>query len=366
MQIRAAVLYEKDAPFVVKDIELAAPKANEVLVKLAGCGVCHTDESVRQQVIPFPLPAVLGHEGAGIVEKVGAQVENLHPGDHVVFCQFSCGVCEQCDAGHPANCQEVGAGNFSGVYIDGTKRHKDENGVELSSFFSQSGFATHVVADQRNTIKIDDGIDLAIAGPLSCGINTGAGAVLNVLKPEAGSGFAVFGCGGVGLSAVMAAKAAGCTTIIGVDNVPQRLELALELGATDIVNSAQTEDVTEEIKRLSRGGVNTNLDTTGIPALVNAALFSLAPNGTTGVCATMGTRVFEIPLGPALMSPQKKLVGIVEGDATPRIFIPQLIRLHKAGLLPFDKLIKFYSLDEINQAFEDSRTGKTVKPVIKF
>jgi aryl-alcohol dehydrogenase len=366
MKIRAAVVYEKDAPFVVKEIELAEPKEDEVLVKLVGCGVCHTDEAAITQFIPTPLPAVLGHEGSGIVVSVGSRVTDLNPGDHVVFCQYKCGACEYCLQGHPQSCSEVISGNFRGVYADGTRRHKDENGVELSSFFSQSSFAEYTIANRLNTIKVDSDVDPAILGPLSCGIQTGAGAVLNVLRPEAGTGIAIFGCGGVGLSAVMAAKLSGCTTIIGVDAVQTRLEMAKSLGATDIINARETGDIAEKIRHIYTGGVERALDTTGVEGVINAMIFGLRRLGIAGVCAMMPEKPFLLPLGSSIMPDQKKIVGIIEGDSIPEIFVPRLSRLYKAGLFPFDKLIKFYNFEDINQAFEDSHNGKTVKPVIRF
>jgi aryl-alcohol dehydrogenase len=368
MKIKAAVVYEKNAPFEIKELELAEPKDDEILTRIAGCGVCHTDESVRRQEIPVPLPIVLGHEGSGVVEKVGGSVTHVKPGDRVIFSPVSCGECEYCLSGHPAECVHIGAGNFAGTYLDGTRRLKDENGREISVFFSQSAFASYAVTHKRNTIKADDegAVDLALLGPLSCGIQTGAGTVLNVLKPEPGESIAVFGCGGVGLSAVMAAKIAGCTQIIGVDAVPGRLEMAKELGCTDTVNGKDFEDISREVARISNGGVHHSFDTTGVPALVEAAVKSLRKMGTCALAATMGDRQYSLQLGFLVQAKAVKIVGIQEGDSNFPLFLPKLVDFYKKGLFPFDKMIKFYSLDDIEKAFADSLSGEVVKPVIRF
>jgi aryl-alcohol dehydrogenase len=367
MKIKAAVVYEKNAPFEIKEVELAEPKDDEILTRMAGCGVCHTDESVRRQELPVPLPIVLGHEGSGVVEKVGRNVTHVKPGDHVVFSPVSCGECEYCLSGHPSACVKLGPGNFAGTYLDGTRRLKDENGKEISAFFSQSAFATYAVTHKRNTIKLDDeGIDLALLGPLSCGIQTGAGTVLNVLKPEAGESIAVFGCGGVGLSAVMAAKIAGCTQIIGIDAVPKRLEIAKELGCTDVINGKEAEDLTQEITRVSNGGVHHSFDTTGVPVLVEAAIKSLRKMGACALAATMGDRQYSIQYGFMVQAKAAKIIGIQEGDSNFPLFLPKLVDFYKKGMFPFDKMIKFYSLDDIEKAFADSLSGETIKPVSRF
>jgi aryl-alcohol dehydrogenase len=367
MKIKAAVAYEKGAPFLIKEVDLAEPEENEVLTKIVGCGVCHTDEAVRQQELPVPFPLVLGHEGAGIVEKTGRNVTHVQPGDTVIFSPYSCGECEFCLSGHPAECIKMIEGNFSGTYINGTRRLKDENGIELGAFFSQSAFASYAITNKRNTIKIDaDGLDIALLGPLSCGIQTGAGSVLNVLKPKAGSSMAIFGCGGVGLSAAMAAKIAGCTTIIGIDAVQGRLDLAKELGCTHVINGNITPDITAEILKITVSGVHNSIDTTGVPALIDSAISSLRKMGACALAATMGAREYSIQLGFKVQGKAATIVGIQEGDSNYQIFLPQLVEFYRAGLFPFDKMIRFYTLHEIEQAFEDSLSGKTIKPVIRF
>jgi aryl-alcohol dehydrogenase len=367
VEILAAVTRKKGASFRLEILELAEPKETEVLVKMAGCGVCHTDISARDQGLPVPLPAVLGHEGSGIVEKVGSAVKNIMPGDHVVFSSYSCEECEACLSGHPSQCVRCDEVDFFGRYADGTKRLRDENGEEISSFFSQSSFATWCVADRNNTVVVDRDLDIAMLGPLGCGLGTGAGSVLNVLKPAPGDSIAVFGCGSVGLSAIMAAKLSGCSTIIGVDIVASRLSMAKELGATHVISGKAIGNISGAIKDITSGrGVDCSLDTTAIEELINEALYCLRRGGSAGVVGSTGEKIIGIKLQYALMGESKRLIGIVQGDAVPKLFIPKLIRLYKDGVYPFDKLIQYFEFDKINEAFEATEKGGAIKPVIKY
>ena len=247
---------------------------------------------------------------------------------------------------------------------DGTRR-LSQNGVELSSFFGQSSFATYAVVHQNSTIKVtDDTIDLALLGPLGCGIQTGAGAVLNRLKPAFGSSIAVFGCGTVGMSAIMAAKIAGCDKIIAVGGNKKSLELALELGATHTVNRKECDDIVAEVKRITNGGTHYSIDTTGVGDFVRKALASVRFMGT---CVVLGaTGDLTINVQQELMGDAKSLIGIVEGDSIPKLFIPQLIEYYKKGRFPFDRLIKFYDFKDINKAFADSHNGDVIKAVLKM
>jgi len=367
MITKAAVVYEHGGPFVIKDVEIDEPHENDILIRISACGVCHTDAATRDGILPIPFPAVLGHEGAGIVEKVGSAVKSVKPGDHVVMTQNFCGVCESCMTGHPMSCIHVGDYNFMGVYPDGEKRLKDENGTPLSSFFSQSSFAAYAITNEHNTIVIDQDIDLGIAAPLGCGIQTGAGAVINVLKPGPGQTITVFGCGGVGLSAIMAAKLSGCVEIIAVDVVPGRLELAMELGATHTVNGKEVKSISNEVMSYTGGrGTDFSLECTGVPALVNEALNSLCKRGTAGLVGALGNQDIVSRMMDTLMKDCRRLVGILEGDSIPQLFIPKLVELYKKGLFPIDKLVKFYDFEDINKAFEDSEKGTAIKPVLRF
>jgi len=364
MKIQAAVLHEAGQPFKIEEVDLADPKAGEILVKIVASGVCHTDEVAQHQGIPVPLPAVLGHEGCGIVEMVGDGVTEFEKGDRVSFSFGFCGCCENCLTAHQHACENFNKINFGGVMADGTKR-LSQNGKEISSFFGQSSFASHAVVNQNSTVKIEEeDIDLAILGPLGCGIQTGAGAVFNRLKPEFGSSIAVFGCGTVGMSSIMAAKIAGCNQIIAVGGNEKSLQLALELGATHTINRKQCKDIVSEIKELTKGGTHYSIDTTGVAEFVRIALASVRFMGT---CVVLGaTGDLTINIQQELMGEAKSLIGIVEGDAVPKLFIPKLIEYYKKGKFPFDKLISFYDFAHINEALEDSHNGKVIKAVLKM
>ena len=247
---------------------------------------------------------------------------------------------------------------------DGTKRHhRHEEG--LSTFFGQSSFGTYTVVNERNVVKVDKDVGLALLGPLGCGIQTGSGAVLNRLKPEVGSSIAVYGAGAVGLSAIMAAKAINCGTIIAVDVHDNRLELAKEVGATHVINARNVNPV-EEIKRITGSGVNYAVEAAGRQGILRQALDSLTFCGKV-------VQIGAPPLGTEekidtndLLLFNKTITGVLEGDSIPRIFIPQLIKMYKEGKFPFDKIVEFYHFEEINQAVEDSHNGKTVKAIIKM
>lgn len=363
MEIKAAVTNAKGEDFGIETIQLDDPKSGEVLIRIVACGICHTDMVARDQEYPVPLPAVLGHEGSGVVEKIGEGVTYVQPGDHVVLGYAFCGACRSCLSGRPFVCERFFDLNFSGIMDDGTKRHhRQEEG--LSIFFGQSSFGSFAIANERNLVKVDKDVDLAILGPLGCGIQTGAGAVLNRLKPEAGSSIAVFGAGAVGLSAIMAANAVGCGVIVAVDVHDHRLELARELGATHVVNAQKINPV-DEIRRIT-GGVNYAAETAGAPGILRQAVDALTFYGKV-------VQIGAPPLGTEekidtndLLLFNKTITGVVEGDSIQRVFIPQLINMYKQGRFPFDKLLQFYKFEDINQAVRDSHSGKTIKPIVRM
>ncbi|MCC8438534.1 NAD(P)-dependent alcohol dehydrogenase [Brevibacillus sp. M2.1A] len=361
MKITAAVIHQKEEAFKIEQIEITEPQANEVLIRVVATGVCHTDAVARDQGLA-PFPVVLGHEGAGIVEKVGVGVKHVEPGDHVVISYASCGHCENCLTGHPSTCVEFNQLNFGGEMEDGSHRlHQHEH--ELSTFFGQSSFATYAIANERNVVKVDKDVDLALLGPLGCGIQTGSGTVLNKLRPSFGSSIAVYGCGAVGLSAIMAAKIAGCKEIIAIDVHDSRLELAKELGATLTLNGKNV-DVVKEIKAATGGGANYAVETTGVPPVVRQSLQALRPLGISAIVGI--TPEMSIDVHNDIMVEGKTMIGVIEGDAVPQLFIPQLVEYYKRGMFPFDKLVKFYDFHDINKAFEDSKAGITIKPVLKI
>jgi aryl-alcohol dehydrogenase len=364
--IRAAVVRQPGGPFVIENISLADPRDDEVLVRMVAAGMCHTDMVARDQQYPVPLPAILGHEGAGIVERVGSKVRSLAPGDHVVLTFMSCGDCRSCESGAPTYCEQFFALNFNGSRIDGSTSSSDAAGGSVHDhYFGQSSFGTYAVASERNAIKVSSSAPLEYLGALGCGFQTGAGAVMNALDMRAGTSFAAFGAGAVGLAAVMAARLVGAMTIIAVDVIPSRLELAKELGATHVVNS-RDESPAEAIKRITGGGVNYALEATGRPELLRMIIACL---GIRGVCGVVGAPAIGTDASfdwNGLMVAGQSVRGIVEGDSVPRVFIPRLAELFAQGRFPIDRLVKFYELDEINQAAHDSEIGTAIKPVIRL
>ncbi|MBD8493331.1 NAD(P)-dependent alcohol dehydrogenase [Pseudomonas syringae] len=361
--IKAAVTRSKGAPFVIEPARIREPKDDEVLVRIVATGMCHTDMIVRDQYYPVPLPAVLGHEGSGVVEAIGPQVRGLAVGDHVVLTYGYCGYCKPCGGGHASYCQEFFGRNFSGADPHGGHALQDESGAALNDhFFAQSSFATYAISRENNAVKVPKQAPLALLGPLGCGIQTGAGAVINSLKVTPGSSFVAFGAGAVGLSAVLAARVAGASVIIAVDVVPSRLELALELGATHVINS-KDRDAVAAIREIT-GGVNFALESTGRPQVLRQAVDALGSLGCVGVVGAppLGTTA-EFDVNDLLLG-GKSIRGIVEGDSVPQQFIPQLVELHLQGRFAFDKLVKFYPFEQINQAAEDSEKGITLKPVL--
>lgn len=364
MKIQAAVTHKKGEPFKIETVDLAEPKAGEMLVKIVACGVCHTDESAQMEQVPAALPAVLGHEGAGIVEKVGEGVTEFQPGDRVGFSFSFCGHCHNCQTGKNASCEHFNDINFGGILRDGTSR-LSQNGQTLSMFFGQSAFAQYAVVDADCAIKVPyDDIDLGIVAPLGCGIQTGAGTVLNRLKPEFGSSLVVFGCGAVGMSAIMAARIAGCAKIIGVGGNEKSLSLALEVGATHVINRKKCEDIVGEIKKITGGGANYAIDTSGVPDFVRKGLHCLAPLGVEAIVGI--TPPMEIDMFGELMGEGKTIMGVIEGDAVPKVFIPQMIEYYRQGRFPIDRIMKFYPFSEINKAFEDSHNGTAMKAVLRM
>jgi aryl-alcohol dehydrogenase len=362
--INAAVVMEKSGPFIVEKVELDDPRDDEVLVQIHATGVCHTDFGVRDQNYPVPLPAVLGHEGAGVVERIGSKVSKVAPGDHVILTYASCGQCANCQQGFPGFCVEFYPRNLGGCRLDGSSTIQGTKGEKISGcFFNQSSFADRAIASERNLVKIPKDVPLEIMGPLGCGIQTGAGAVINTLKPRPGSSIAVFGAGAVGQAAIMAAKLTGCSTIIAIDIKDSRLELAREFGATHVLNAAQG-DTVEEIRAATGGGVNFSLECTSLPKVFRQAVESLQIPGTCGLigAAALGTEVtFE--MSSILFG--RTVQGIMQGDCVPDVFVPQLINFWRQGLFPFDRLIKFYALDDINEAVRASESGDVIKPVVR-
>ncbi|MGJ9460670.1 NAD(P)-dependent alcohol dehydrogenase [Oceanobacillus sp. CF4.6] len=361
MKVKAAVSHSVGEELKIQEVELMDPGAEEVLIKIVATGVCHTDaESINGRGAPFP--AVLGHEGAGIIEKVGSGVTNVQPGDHVVLSYSYCGECSQCLTGHQNLCERTVELNFGGKSKDGTNRI-NQHDHSLSTFFGQSSFATYSVANKNNIVKVDKNVDLALLGPLGCGIQTGSGTVMNSLRPEPGTSIAIYGGGAVGLSAVMAAKIMGLKHIIVVDLHQNRLDLAKELGATHVLNGKEV-DVVEEIRNITNGGVHYAVETTGATPVIIQSVHALRVSGTVAIVGMGGDVTLNFTND--LLMEGKKVMGTVQGDSVPQLHIPKLIEYYKEGKFPFDKLVKFYDFEDINKAFEESKTGKTLKPIVKI
>lgn len=361
MKTRAAVVFEPNGPYTLTEVELAPPREGEVLVRVAACGLCHTDEAARGGFMETPFPMVLGHEGSGVVAAVGPGVADFRPGDRVGMSYGWCGRCPACRAGQPYGCERNRALNFSGLGYDGTSR-LSLGGKPVSTFFGQSAFATYAVVHQNNLYPLPEDLPLRAAAPLGCGIQTGAGAVLNYLKPAPGSSVVITGCGVVGLSAVMAAKIAGCGRILCADKLPQRLALARELGATDLFGP-ETEDLPAAVRAALGGrGADYSIDCTGSGACVRHSLNCLR---ALGVCVVLGaTAELTIHVERELMGLGRSLVGLVEGCSVPRQFIPRLLEEWRRGRFPFDRLLSFYDFDDIRTAQADALAGKTVKSVL--
>lgn len=362
MKIKAALVEGKGQPYTITELELAEMKETDVLVRIVASGLCRSDYGERNgNSIEFPN--VLGHEGAGIVEKVGSAVTAVVPGDHVVLSYAYCGECKPCSTGHPSGCVHWLEVNNAGTNTRGESVLHTAEGTPVNNFFNQSSFANYSLTDESNIVKVDKEVDLRILGPLGCGLGTGSGAVLNVLKPAVGSGIAVFGTGAVGFAAIMAAKIAGCYPIVAVDINQQRLDQALAIGATHAVNSLET-DAKEFIHELTAGlGLDYTIDTSGVNTVMSNALACVSNTGTF-VPLAVTKQDFEFNPFFELVFGNKKIVGVLIGDTIPKFHLPNLIEFYKRGQFPFDRFVKFYDFEEINQAEADSVSGEVIKAVI--
>ena len=359
MQVKAAVLRDPAGAYAIEDVELAAPRADEVLVRIVGAGMCHTDVLPRTGMIA-PPPVITGHEGAGVVEAVGADVTGVQVGDHVVLSFDSCGACRNCLADQPAYCDTFMARNLFGVNLDGSTPVTGADGAPVAArWFGQSSFATHCLATARNVVVVDPSLPLEQLGPLGCGIQTGAGSILVAMDVQPGTSLVVFGAGAVGLAAVMAGRVAGATTIIAVDLQPHRRDLALELGATHPLDGADPRNVAA-ILEITGGGAQYAFDTTGIPAVIKNGLLALR---MTGVMGLVGVQQGDLVLDSSSWI-GKTMMNILEGGAKPQDFIPRMIQLWQDGRFPFDRLIETYPMSRINEAEQSSLAGGTIKPVL--
>jgi aryl-alcohol dehydrogenase len=366
MQIQAAVVHDRGAPFRIETVELTDPAPDELIVRVVASGICQTDVHGRDDYYGAPFPCVFGHEGAGVVERVGRAVRTVAPGDHVIMCSPACGDCPPCRKGLPGYCLQARPLKWSGLLRNGKAPMSSKDGRPIhGAFFQQSSFATHSLATLANVVRVPREVPLEQLAAFPCGVNTGAGAVFNVLKPPPTSTFAVFGAGTVGLAGLMAARIAGCATTIAVDRHDNRLALALELGATHAFR-AGTRDVVAAIRQATGGpGVDCALEAAGDPEALRQAVDALAPLGT---CCLVGSARpgVEAHLEMAQIQRGRTVRGCVQGDAPGDELIPRLIEYFRAGQMPVDRLITYYDFADINRAVEDAASGRTVKAVLRM
>ena len=353
-KIKAAVLRKRGGPLKIESLEMEGPRDDETLVRIVASGICHTDIDFCDYWEKSDGPVVLGHEGAGVVEQVGNMVKGVKRGDHVVLSYQSCGRCRQCRSGHPTDCERFYEANFGFARLDGSNALY-RSGVR-GHFFGQSSFATHALATERNLVKVPKKLNLDVMAPLGCGLQTGAGTVMNSLKVAKRSSIAIFGTGAVGMAAAMAARIVGANPIIGVDIRPQRLKLALELGATHAIDNRR-DRVASLITDITGSGVDYVVETTASQKMHGLAIDVLNPRGTVALLTgESGATLLE----------GRRTIGIIQGDAMPQLFIPKLIALYQAGKFPFDRLVKFYNFSKINTAIADAKRGDTIKPVLRI
>jgi len=365
VKITAAVVFEKNGPFTIEQLDLCDPRADELLVEVVASGICATDLHGRDAYYPTLFPKVFGHEGAGVVRATGHAVTQFKPGDHVVMLYPWCGACPNCRSQRQSYCLHATDLKHGGTRADGSTLHSQNGKPVYSAFFQQSSFGNFTIANERFAVKVRNDAPLDVVCALACGGQTGAGAVLNVMKPKRGDSFVVFGVGAVGLSGLMAAKIAGCDPIIAVDVHEHRLALARELGATHTINHGNRTDVVAEIRKITGLGTRFALETSALATVLREAVEALMPAGTCVLLgsARAGTEVsFETPF----LQNGRSVRGVIQGDSVPQAFIPILADHIVAGRFPIERMITFYDLADINRAAAESSTGQTIKPVLRM
>lgn len=358
--IEAAVLLAENGEFSLEPVELEEPRADEVLVRIEAAGICHTDIAV-QAIVNFP--AVLGHEGTGIIEAVGSDVNSVCMGDTVILAYGWCGKCPHCIQEARFHCAQSFQINFGGCRLDGSRTVVRAGSHIFSAFFQQSSFATHAVVPARDLVKVDPSLPPELRAALPCGVSTGAGSILNVFRLRPGDDILIFGAGSVGLSAVLTARNLEAGNIIIVDVNRSRLNLAMELGATLAIDPTK-ESVSEVVNSAIPGGVAAAFDTSGAASVWETVFDCLAMGGLFGFVAVPAP--FEsFSFRPFAMAP--KGVGIqfiIQGQANSRDLIPKLIDWHTAGKFEVDRLVTTYPFDKINDAVASMRNGSAIKPVL--
>ncbi|MGK2915462.1 MAG: zinc-binding dehydrogenase [Porticoccaceae bacterium] len=366
MKTKAAVLYEIGAPLVIEELELEGPKANEILVKYVASGICHSDYSFRYGVIKSAVPSVLGHEGAGIVEAVGPGVTNVKPGDHIIASLTpACGNCLFCLERKPFMCAELAKVIWKGCLPDGTTRLKNSKGQAISQLVSVGTFSERAVIPAGSAIKIDDNAPLDTVCLIGCGVTTGAGAALNTVQIKPGDSCAVIGCGGVGLSIIQGARIAGATTIIAIDPVPQKRQLAMQLGATHAIDPKAVNPV-KEVRALTKGGVHFAFEALGLKATIEQAWAMPRATGTAVIVGVPSSDT-EIELPVLGFFGEKHFKGSAYGTSVPSRDIPKFVDLFMKGDLKLDAMItNRIRLEDVNDALEAMGRGEGARSVIMY
>ncbi|MGW2179907.1 zinc-binding dehydrogenase [Streptomyces sp. NPDC001732] len=371
MRTRAAVLrgvstarpYSESRPVEVEELELGAPREGEVLVRVAAASLCHSDLSVVNGDRVRPLPMALGHEAVGVVEETGPGVGRVSPGDHVALVYVpSCGFCPDCAAGRPALCARAAAANGSGALLHGPSLLTDASGAPVHHQLGVSAFSEHAVLAQESVVPIPKDVPFAVASMFGCAVLTGAGAVINTAALRPGQSVVVYGLGGVGLSAVLGARAAGAYPLVAVDPVPEKRELALRLGAT---HAFAPDDAPRLIRELTSGDAEVAVEAVGSPKVMAECLTAVARGGkVVSVGLPAPDRVLEVP-ALAFAGEGKSLLGSYMGDAVPRRDIPRFLDLWRAGLMPVERMhTGTLPLADINTAMEELASGRAIRQVI--
>jgi len=365
MKITAAVVHERSGPFSIEQVDLCEPRKDELLVEVVASGMCATDLHGRDAYYPTKFPKIFGHEGAGIVRATGSAVTKFRAGDHVVMAYPWCGDCPNCRSQRQSYCLKAFDLKMNGTRADGSTLHSKDAKPVYSAFFQQSSFGTFTIANERFAVKVRNDVAIELVCALACGGQTGAGAVLNVMKPRAGDSFVVFGVGAVGLSGLMAAKIAGCDPIIAVDVHEHRLALARQLGATHTINHSGGTDIVAEVRKITGPGARYTLETSALPAVLREAVEALMPAGS---CILLGSarKGTDTSLEMPFLQNGRTVRGVIQGDSVPQEFIPVLVDHIVAGRFPVEKMITFYPFADVNRAAAESVSGVTIKPVLRM
>jgi S-(hydroxymethyl)glutathione dehydrogenase/alcohol dehydrogenase len=359
--MKAAVLHQPKTPLVIEDVAIDKPGPREVLVRTAAVGVCHSDLHFVDGAYPYPMPAVLGHEAAGVVEQVGAEVRTVKPGDHVITCLSAyCGHCEHCLTGHLSLC-----------IAPDTRRREDDpprlgaRGAPMNQFLNLSAFAEQMLIHEHALVAIRPDMPLDRAALIGCAVTTGVGAVIHTAKVRPGETVAVIGCGGIGLAAVNGAAIAGAGRIIAIDRVPGKLELARRFGATDVIDASNT-DVVDAVRALTRGGVHHAFEAIGLKQTAEQAFSMLGRGGTATVIGMIPPGV-KIELKGTDFLAEKRIQGSMMGSNRFPVDMPRFVDFYLAGKLDLDALIsRRMPLEAINEAFDELRRGELARSVVMF